>query len=111
MLVKIKEYTMEHQLISNYANDIWVLMIDGAGKEIHFKSEDINTVGCLCRKYINDNYIYSKQPNWRCTSLKNFKKYKWTYGSLDGIWYRAADFTKNISLKSDKKFKQKKDKN
>ena len=88
-----------------YSKRIWVLMIDGAGKEIHFKSENLDTAGEFCSKYIDNNYIYNKKPNWRCTSVEVFRKYKWTYGSLDGKWYKAADFTKIISFKSNKQHK------
>lgn len=92
---------------------LWVLMINGQGKQIIFRSQNIDSASEWSKQYIIDNYPKSNRPTWVCTTKENFNKYKWTYGVLDGKWYRAADFTKGIidtskvSFKSNKQFKNK----
>jgi len=102
------------QVISNtntYPRSQWVLMIEGIDQPVIFRSFDLDSASNWARNYIEDNFV--EKPNWVCTTKENFNKYKWTYGKLDGKWYRATDFTKGIintskvSFKSNKQFKNK----
>ncbi len=102
------------QVISNtntYPRSQWVLMIEGIEQPVIFRSFDLDSAGKWADNYIKDNFTY--RPNWKCTTKINFKEKKWTYGKLDGKWYRATDFTKGIIdtskvlFKSNKQFKNK----
>ena len=101
------------QVISNtntYPRGQWVLMIDGIEQPVIFRAFDIDMAGKWADNYIKDNF--ATRPNWRCTAKETFKEKKWTYGALDGIWYKATDFTNGIdtskvSFKSNKQFKNK----
>jgi len=94
------------QVISNtntYPRSQWVLMIEGIEKPVIFRSFDLDSASKWAHNYIKDNF--TNRSNWVCTSKVSFKEKKWTYGALDGKWYRAADFTKVISFKSNKQHK------
>lgn len=89
----------------------WVLMIEGIDQPVIFRSFDLDNASKWSHNYIEVNFV--NKPNWVCTSKVKFTENKWTYGKLDGKWYKATDFTKDIidtskvSFKSNKQFKNK----